>query len=105
MEDNLPDAGNVQLPRWFLWVVSSCSGFLILLFVPWASWVTTTLITINVKLDGLNDIQSRLTVLEQLDVERRVTTAVTAKRLDDMEKKIKDFEQHPYGAAPRGDNK
>lgn len=39
----------VAIPRWFVWVASIISSGFVVMFVPWATWVTATLITISVQ--------------------------------------------------------
>ena len=49
----------IVLPKWFLWVMSIlCSGFVIM-FVPWATWVTVALITITAQnsVDTRNELK------------------------------------------------
>ena len=37
----------MAVPKWFVWFVSGMFGLMIPLVVPWAAWVSTTLIQIN----------------------------------------------------------
>lgn len=42
---------SVMLPKWFLYVASGCMSVFLALFVPWASWMSVTVLTLSVKIE------------------------------------------------------
>lgn len=53
--------GSITLPKWFLWFASGVAGLMAVGGVPWATWVTYTLIQIDSR--SVPD-PSRLTTVE-----------------------------------------
>ncbi len=58
----------LTIPRWFLWIMSACTTIFLATFVPWASWVTVTLVAISVRMEAMPRLEARV---EQLAAERR----------------------------------
>ena len=54
----------MAIPRWFIWAMSGMGSLFLVLFVPWAGWVTMTLATISVKMENQAEVRERVDNLE-----------------------------------------
>lgn len=87
------DTGNgssITLPRWFLWFITGASSIFLALFVPWATWMTTTLITMRVQMDTALEVKAQITVVEGMLQQHIVNE--NAHSLTDIRRRLFDME-------------
>jgi len=54
----------LTLPDWFLRVVAWAATAFVLLFVPWATWMSKQVIDMHVHMDAIPAIVQRVTLIE-----------------------------------------
>lgn len=57
-------SNGMTIPAWFLKVVAGCAALLTVGGVPWATWVTYTLIGISSHGDAVNGLETRVAAHE-----------------------------------------
>lgn len=65
-EDSMTDEdikSAMVIPRWFVWFSGIVSSIFVIMFIPWATWVTNTLITISVQAQVANKIELKVETL------------------------------------------
>lgn len=56
--------GYLQVPEWFLRITAWAATAFVLLFVPWAAWMSRQVIEFGTHLDQIPAIAQRVTVIE-----------------------------------------
>ena len=72
----LNETKGVNLPGWFLKVMAACASLLTVGGIPWASWVTYTLIQIEARDDNTRSNQDRIANLERAKQDHDARLAV-----------------------------
>ena len=54
----------MEIPKWFVWIMSGMSTLFLVLFVPWAGWVTMTLSAITVRMESGIEVRERVETME-----------------------------------------
>lgn len=95
----------VGFPRWFLWVVSGTATGFVTLFVPWAAWVSVTLVTMSVRAEIATKVQADVSAntvrIGAIEKAAGVIEARVDGRLTDIERRLAACETH-RGIFDRG---
>jgi hypothetical protein len=85
---------SITLPGWFLKVMAGATAIFTGLFIPWAVWLTATMMQVSFKVDNAQALSvkqdktdERLNELDKRLLLNRVETSEITRRLDALEKK------------------
>lgn len=56
--------GYLQVPEWFLRITAWAATAFVLLFVPWAAWMSRQVIEFGTHLNQIPELAQRVTVIE-----------------------------------------
>lgn len=61
--------GYLNVPEWFLRITAWAATAFVVLFVPWAAWMSRQVIEFGTHLDQIPELSQRITVIEtEIDV-------------------------------------
>ncbi len=96
-QDESRESGAVTLPRWFLYVTGAASTVFVALFMPWAIWVTVTLMSINFSLppgiEAAKTVNSLTGRVDRLDDRETAFRKEVDERFNRAESRISKIEK------------
>jgi hypothetical protein len=81
--------GGFTIPRWFLTVVAGLWAVFLAVFVPWASWMTYSVILMTAKIDDAQSLRARIEDVDKRTTANQFNLLDLQRRLDALEHKSK----------------
>lgn len=81
---------NLVIPRWFLVVVSAVFVLFSVSFIPWAVWVTKTLVIIDARSEAFTQSNARI---DALDAASRNSFLTMSDRLSRIEGSLSAYKE------------
>lgn len=83
------DVIGLVIPKWFLQMSSGVLALFMATFVPWAIWMTYTLIVLQVKMDSVNEVTGTVDVVRSEQIRR----TADFKLLELLQESVQNLEQ------------
>lgn len=83
------DVVGLVIPKWFLQMSSGVLALFMATFVPWAIWITYTLIVLQVKMDSVNEVTSTVDVVRSEQIRRTADFTL----LESLQESVQELER------------
>ena len=91
------DDGSLTVPLWFVRIVTG----VVVLAIPWASWVTIQLAQIGVRIESQSELRERVDLLEKRFTEHLVDPDIHAGGLSRLDARLSNIDRRVVSLEQR----
>lgn len=82
------DGHSITLPGWFIKVMAIAATIFTALFIPWASWLTATLMQVSFKVDQTQAISGRQDKFDERLTETSQRSLLNRLEIEELKRRV-----------------